>query len=272
MRSCFRLLGLLMGLWCLSVGFTVAHGQYASVRWSKVDETQAALFLDGVQAGNYRLADGKYFPCEGGGFGPATECPVEVPEEYRPKAPEVPDWRVSGVIAGKSTPGVTIGGDPAEVARVTRQAEASVTIPAFQRMPSITVVSKDRAARERIRDDFQAHEALAAFRDHRVKAYDPGNPLLAPFKLGEDARFAETGLVILVQPAPDVNNRAPVTSLYEYNSAEEVAGRLRVIEVEYDPTATEFNEYSRWDVGLGVGLGTTGILSLLLGGLWKWLR
>lgn len=264
-------------LWTLCFGVHGAFAQYASVKWVKVDDSQVALILDGVQAGNLRLADGVYFPVEGDGFGAPVDCPVDIPEEYRPKAPPIADWRTTGVIKGRIKPGVHIGGDPEAVERVNRQAEAgadaAVKIPAFQRMPSVTIVSQDKTAGERIRADFEKHPALAPFRDHRVKVYtNPADPLLAPFKLAEDREFQRTGLAIIVQPAPDEHNRAPVTSIYTYESADEVAGKLRSIEAEYDPNDTEYSGFTKADVGLGVGLGVTGIFSLLIGGLWKWLR
>lgn len=242
------------------------HADYA-VEWRPVDEVQIALYLDGVQAGNLRLADGLYFPKFLDGWGEPCEPPVEVPEQYRPK----PTWKEAGV-SSASEPRVKVGGDAEALARVARQAEASVKIPAYQNLASITIVSTDAAKREAIASAFENDPALAAWKDLRVKAMDPNDPMLAPFKLSEDSKFQASGFAVIYQPAPDATGHAPATTIYEYESAEEVAGKLRDISADYNPEDTEYTGWSRVHVGLGVGLGVASVFSIIFGGLLSWLR
>lgn len=258
---------------CLVVLLCLAlpcHAQYASVEWREVDESQVALYLDGVQAGNLRIADGQYFPKFLDGWGEATDPPVEVPAKYRPK----PSFQETGVTISKVAPQAMVGGDVDALERVKRQAEASpaLKVPAYQLMESITVVSSDAVKRNAIAKDFEANPALAQWKDARVKAMDPNDPLLAPFKLAEDKRFAETGLAVIYQPAPDSTGHAPATTIYEYASAEEAAGKLRDVSESYDPNSTEYTGWTRTHVGVGVGLGVGSVFSLIFGGVLSWAR
>lgn len=237
------------------------------------------------QMGNYVLSSGVYRPYHGGrSWGKACLPPVNLPDGVGPMRAQNHgmDWYPS---ARENK--VHYGGDvkklkqakPAQPApKATPQQGvqapvrgADVQVPEFTRMPSITIVSADEAKRQAILHDFETAPALVRWKD-RVKAYAPDNFALATFKLDQDQGFQDSGLLIAFSPPPDENNRAPVHSFYAYGGAEDLGGRLRDVDPDYNPNGGAGSGGPAWSathIALAVGLGVAALFCLI-GGVLRW--
>jgi hypothetical protein len=253
-----------------------AHGQNPKgFAWEQSTEKPEywGLRFDGVQVGIWSSESGIYRPYDATtrDFGDAVDIPIEPPIH------DTTDWRTHGVTGIKSS-GLTRGGDADDTpVGVTSDAPAAPapTFPAYEKMGSWTVVAKDKAVAARVVNDLKTSPALSHWRatySARARAYTPDSFALKPFKLSVDTRFQESGVVIILQPAPDETDSAPVQKIYGYDGPESLNARLHELNLKYDPNATDEAEpsWSRLHVGLGVGAGVAGLFSLFFGGLLKW--
>ena len=269
-----------MRVFCVLVSLIMAvasaHGQSPRGYWWEQSTEKPeywGLRFDGVQVGIWSSESGIYRPYDATtrDFGDAVDVPIEPPIH------DVSDWRTHGVLGVKSS-GLTRGGDADDTpVGVTNDAPSAPapTFPAYETMGSWTVVAKDKKAAERVVNDLKTSPALAEWKQTyapRARAYTPDSFAMKPFKLASDRRFQETGVVVIIQPAPDDSDSAPVHKIYGYDGPESLNSRLHELNLNYDPNSSDESEpsWSRLNVGLGVGVGVAGLFSLLFGGLLKW--
>lgn len=265
----FRLAAVLLAL-LLSALPAVA--QVPEWYWTKLDETEYALWHRGVQAGAYRLSDESYYPrLAPGQWGDACNCPCVLPpaietalSHYRKT-----HWQTRGVLTGstkdakrngglhyrnlpakppakpdcgcpKCKPGCDCGCQPPLTDVLS---DGLDKIPDYSAMPSLTFVAKNEAdARAALKRFLEAPE-LAHWRAKygpRAKAYslEEFQHVSSAFKLAQDRRFQETGFAALIQPqAPDEQGRAEVKSCYSWATPEQALRALRDADPAYDPNA-----------------------------------
>lgn len=265
---------------------TPARSQCDPVQWYRAGD-QATLYIHGYPAGVLVIPTRTYRQLLRHGLGEPVPCPVAIPAELLAPVPSVPTWQASGILEATTSPRVSISGptDPGELERrgsrpaplpgpspsPTPEPDPVAVVPHYEQQDSITVVTADKALRDRIAGDLAAAPELAKYRTScRIHVYDPANPLVAEFKLAEDPKYKESGLAILYQPPPGPDHSAPVRSLYEYTGPAELAAALEAIQSQTEPDGPTLTPWTRTHVGVGVGLAVAAVLSVFFGVSLKW--
>jgi len=202
------------------------------------------LFDGSRQLGAWHLAEGYYLDKN---MISHAAPPIELPERYR-TAPAAQKQQVYfGVDRSKLSKEsqYTINGRPASKAQVLDQLQGDKCKPGAKGIdcdthkPHLTIVCADKARREQILSDLRTHPDLAPYKDlFRVQAYDPRDKvaalMLAPFKLEQDERFQQSGLVVLCQ-APDADGTGSrVIPIYDWQPGKALAS-LRASAPDYNP-------------------------------------
>ncbi len=149
-----------------------------------------------------------------------------------------PDHAFTGVDRAKlsKVERFEINGTPASSAQVVQRLELTDDSCNWH----VTVVSPDKRVREKVKHDFERHPALVALKQSiRLQIYDPTQReaalMLAPHRLDQDTRFAQTRFVALIQPPEGPDGKSPVYPVYSYDGPEAFAGAIRAVDPAYDP-------------------------------------
>ncbi|SRR5579875_1799865 len=223
------------------------------------DKDQLSLWKDGVQLGNYRISERKYYPHRAAGVW-GNPCPPPYPPPQDVLAPGKVE-RDGTINFGLDRANLPAAGkhllDGKEVSKEELlQALGKPSLPADSEWPSLTIIGPE-AARQKVLDDLQSSSLLAPWKDRiKVRDYAPDHWAV------KDAGFVTTGQPTIYLQAPDgtVLHRQD-----EYRGPEALASVLRKADPAYQPDRDPDLNKSLASVPLWLWIGG-GILLVLL---WK---
>ncbi|HTU89590.1 MAG TPA: hypothetical protein VMF69_05780 [Gemmataceae bacterium] len=208
----------------------LARAALAGYEWRSFpdDMDQLSLWKEGVQLGNYRISERKYYPqLTPGVWGDPCPSPYPPPQEPAPGKIDSDGTINFGLdrahlqAAGKHLlDGKEVGKDE------LLQALGKLCLPDDSKWPSLTIIGPE-AARQKVLSDLQSSPYLAAWKDRiKVRDYPPDHWAV------KDAGFVTTGQPTIYSQAPDgtVLHRQD-----EYRGPEALAEVLRKADPAYQP-------------------------------------